>query len=162
MAREAIKQLLDEQECLYEAGARNFLLIDVPPIQRTPVGTAIISFIAPYIYRRLRFSPGLSRAVDATDIESLIYEAWNIQLQEKLEEFYAAHSDISMLLFSSWDTFTRVLDNPVPHGFSSDDVSKSGGGIWVDYLHPTSQMHDWIAGDLAGFLNGQPPHKDAA
>ena len=34
-----LDELFEEQELLYQAGARNFLFIDVPPIHRSPVGS---------------------------------------------------------------------------------------------------------------------------
>ncbi|KAF9814905.1 hypothetical protein IEO21_04849 [Rhodonia placenta] len=135
VAREAVKQLFEEQELIYEAGARNFLLVDVPPVHLSPVG----------------------RAVSA---DGLTYRAWNTQLQESVAQFSASHPEVSIFIFSSWDTFKRVLHNPISHGFSFEDVSKRDGQIWVDHLHPTSQMHDWIARDMAEFLYAQPPHKN--
>ncbi|EJF66374.1 hypothetical protein DICSQDRAFT_97426 [Dichomitus squalens LYAD-421 SS1] len=131
---ETLEELFVEQEVLYQAGARNFLFIDVPPIHRTPVGT---------------FNSGIQ-----PDFRR-IYEMWNSTLRERIVQFSAAHRDITTLLFSSWDTFTRVLDDPVAHGFGPEDVSRSGGEIWVDNLHPSTKMHDWIAHDLSRFLTSQ-------
>lgn len=34
----AIQTLIKAQEALYMGGARNFLLVDVPPMQRSPLG----------------------------------------------------------------------------------------------------------------------------
>lgn len=84
-----------------------------------------------------------------------IYEVWNSTLREHIVQFTAAHPDITVLLFSSWDTFSRVLDDPVSHGFGPEHISRSGGEIWVDNLHPSSKMHDWIAHDIAQFLKAQ-------
>jgi hypothetical protein len=65
------------------------------------------------------------------------------------------------MIFSSWDTFTRVLDDPVAHSCRKSDARKAGGAIWVDRLHPTSKMHGFIARDLAQFLNTQPAYSEA-
>ncbi|PCH37995.1 carbohydrate esterase family 16 protein [Wolfiporia cocos MD-104 SS10] len=137
--REDVKRLFTEQERLYKVGARNFLFIDVPPIHRSPIGLALQA---------------------AGQGGSFTYEVWNSQLKESIAQFSAAHSDATIFLFSSWDTFNRVLDNPVAHGFTPKDPVKKWGGIWYDHLHPTSRMHDWIAHDLADFLNAQPPHQE--
>jgi hypothetical protein len=59
------------------------------------------------------------------------------------------------MIYSSYDTFTRVLCDPISHGFIFEDVTKEGG-IWYDHLHPTSAMHDIIAKDIAQFLGDQP------
>ncbi|PIL24007.1 hypothetical protein GSI_13758 [Ganoderma sinense ZZ0214-1] len=130
----AVEELFVEQEALYQAGARNFLFIDVPPIHRSPGG---VSFS--------RLHPDFRR----------IYEVWNSTLRERIVQFTAVHPEITALLFSSWDTFSRVLDDPVSHGFGPEHVSRSRGEIWVDNLHPSSKMHDWIAHDIAQFLKAQ-------
>jgi hypothetical protein len=83
------------------------------------------------------------------------YSNWNVELKNSVQQFSQAHSDVSAMIFSSWDTFTRVLDDPTAHGFLEEDVRQEGGGIWFDRLHPTSRMHGFIARDLAKFLNDQ-------
>ena len=83
---------------------------------------------------------------------------WNTTLRERVAKFAQAHPDITTLIFSSWDTFTRVLDAPVAHGFAPEHVARSGGDIWADNLHPSTKMHDWIAHDLAKFLTAQPAY----
>lgn len=60
------------------------------------------------------------------------------------------------MVYSSYDTFIRVLDDPESHGFAPEDVGKKGGAIWHDNLHPTSAMHAIIAKDMALLLNNQP------
>ena len=87
-----------------------------------------------------------------------IYEAWNSTLRERVARFSAAHPDITTLFFSSWDTFTRVLDDPLAHGFQPEHVSRAGGEIWVDHLHPSTKMHDWIAYNLSRFLTSLPAY----
>ncbi|KAI0780920.1 hypothetical protein BD413DRAFT_15510 [Trametes elegans] len=133
----ALDELFDEQEQLYEAGARNFLFIDVPPIHRTPVGVAI-SNVDPENHRPC--------------------EMWNQCLRSRVAKFASSHPDATTLSFSSWDTFTRVLDDPVAHGFGPEQVSRAGGDIWVDNLHPSTKMHDWVAHDIAKFMNALPPY----
>jgi hypothetical protein len=120
------------QELLYEAGGRNFLFIDVPPIHR---------------------SPGVRRT--CRDMTAN-YVNWNTELRKCAAKFSVEHSDATIMVFSSWNTFTQVLDNPQAEGFSEDDVGKEGGAIWFDHLHPTSRMHDIIARDISRFLDIQP------
>lgn len=136
----SIVQLFQEQEHLYKAGARNFLFIDVPPITRTPIGQAMIRLNA--------------------EADTGVYKSWNSELRESIARFSTAHPEITTFFFSSWDTFTRVLDDPVSHGFKKDDVVKNGGNIWVDHLHPSTKMHDWIAHDLSDLLISQPPYNE--
>ncbi|KAH7909635.1 hypothetical protein BJ138DRAFT_206591 [Hygrophoropsis aurantiaca] len=132
MAEQGLEQtitlLFGYQEDLYKAGARNFLFFDIPPIYRCP------------------WFQG-SKPVK----QSLIVQ-WNEILMNKARSFANEHPDITVLVFSSWDTFTRVLDDPVTAMFDVDDPSKKGG-IWFDELHPTSKMHEIIARDLYSFLS---------
>ncbi|KAI0807391.1 SGNH hydrolase-type esterase domain-containing protein [Fomes fomentarius] len=132
-----VDELFIEQECLYHAGARNFLFVDVPPIHRTPIGVTFT-----------RHDPEFSR----------VYQHWNSNLRERITAFAHAHPDVTTLFFSSWDTFTRVLDDPIAHGFAPEHVARAGGDIWVDNLHPSTKVHDWIAHDISKFLTAQPAY----
>lgn len=85
---------------------------------------------------------------------SVSYEDWNGHLREGLGGFRRKFIDASVLLFSSWDIFTRILDSPETFGFPATDVCKAGGAIWVDQLHPTSAVHAIIAKDVMEFLDG--------
>ncbi|KAH7909634.1 hypothetical protein BJ138DRAFT_1154788, partial [Hygrophoropsis aurantiaca] len=123
-----ITQLFEYQEDLYKAGARNFLFFDIPPINRC------------------LWFPG-SKPVK----ESLITQ-WNETLINKARSFATKHPDISVLIFSSWDIFACVLDDPVAATFDIDDPSKIGG-IWYDETHPTSKMHEIVARELYSFLS---------
>jgi phospholipase/lecithinase/hemolysin len=87
---------------------------------------------------------------------------WNTELSKSAQTFSAAHRDATIMIFSSWETFNCVLDDPVSYGFPSKDVQKQGGSIWIDHLHPTSKMHDIIARDVGAFLAAQSPLSKAA
>jgi len=121
-----MKKIFELQETLYEAGARSFLFIDVPPMNRSPAVPASLT---------------LPR-----------YDKWNIALRSSAEAFSSTHPAATVLLFSSHATFTRVLDDPVRHNFSATEVRRKKGEIWMDRLHPTSKMHSFVAKDLAEFL----------
>ncbi|KIJ69721.1 carbohydrate esterase family 16 protein [Hydnomerulius pinastri MD-312] len=125
-----IADLLDAQDELYKAGARNFVFINVPPIHRCP---------------------GSRRKRDRLD-------SWNETLEQKAREWalHPSHSDAYVMIYSSWDTFTRVIDDPVSTGF--DDPQSQ---IWVDQLHPTSKMHAIISKDLTKFLGALPPYPES-
>ena len=71
--------------------------------------------------------------------------------------FEEVHPDATVFIFSSWDLFTTVLDNPVRYGFKEEDRSKNGGGIWVDRLHPTTKMHEIIAKGIVEYLKSISP-----
>ncbi|KAJ7471185.1 hypothetical protein B0H11DRAFT_2159096 [Mycena galericulata] len=123
-----LKMVLEGQETLYNDGARNFLFVNVPPIDR---------------------SPAKGRKQN--------YDNWNTELKKAAELFAADHTDATVMIYSSWDTFTALLDDPEAHGFPAQDVRKAGASVWLDHLHPTSKVHDYVARDLSAFLSAQPP-----
>ncbi|KAI0050206.1 carbohydrate esterase family 16 protein [Auriscalpium vulgare] len=124
-----IRSLLDAHEKLYTAGARNFLFLDVPPIHR---------------------SPGAPN--DGSDF-SVRFRLWNAELRAALTSFAAAHSDATVILFSAWELFNRVLDAPGSHGFTAGDLTVKGGRFWFDHIHPTSKFHDILAREVSSLLS---------
>jgi len=131
----ALDRLFQFQQDLYEVGARNFLFINVPPINK---------------------SPAVLRNRDAGD--GTPFTTWNHLLRENIQQFASSHPGVTTLLFSAWSLFTRVLQDPLQYGFDESDPRKAGGGIWMDPLHPTSRMHSIIAHDLANFLGSHPAY----
>ncbi|KIL69811.1 carbohydrate esterase family 16 protein [Amanita muscaria Koide BX008] len=124
----AMDKLLKLHEELYEAGARNFMFVDVPPINRSPAYPVAFSDTDRYI-------------------------KWNLSLKETIKTFGSGHDDVTILLYSSFALFTTLLDNPDGYGFPPSDVRKGGGSIWFDHLHPTSRVHKFLSQDIGEFLS---------
>jgi len=128
-----LKTLFEFQTHLHEVGARNFLFIDCPPIDRSPALTR---------FTRKGNGSSTSRYAD-----------WNAALRSLIISFASEYPESTTLIYSAHATFTRVLDDPVGHGFHEANAAREAGkGIWMDHLHPTSKMHDFVAKDLAAFL----------
>ncbi|KAF8163361.1 hypothetical protein B0H34DRAFT_795080 [Crassisporium funariophilum] len=148
-----IDKLFSLQEQLYDTGARNFLFIDVPPIHRSPAGKHQFSFIFAL------FDLFLPVPVNRQDMALETFKAWNAALRLATEKFCSAHTDITALLFSSYEAFERLLDHPEQFGCKTEDVHRRAGTVWMDHIHPTSQVHDHIASSVASFLVGVPPNE---
>lgn len=58
----------------------------------------------------------------------------------------------SVLFFSSHECLSTILDDPAAYALSKADINKMDGSIWVDYVHPSSRVHDLLARDLSRFL----------
>ncbi|KAJ7148724.1 hypothetical protein C8R43DRAFT_1088345 [Mycena crocata] len=122
-----LEKLFEHQETVYNTGARNFLFVNVPPIDRAPAKGKRLSYIN-----------------------------WNTELKKAAALFATTHPEATVMIYSSWDTFNVLLDDPEAHGFQVQDVRKAGASIWVDHLHPTSKVHDFVARDMSAFLCAQP------
>jgi hypothetical protein len=128
------------QADLYKASARNFLLY---------IGLLPVSCCR----ERVFISSVQREADDGTPYTTCQNEILLI----KVKEFAASYPETTDHIFSAWDTFTRVLDQPRLYGFTDEDVGKAGGGIWSDHLHPTAKMHDIrLASDISAFLYRVP------
>ncbi|KAK2466860.1 hypothetical protein APHAL10511_001118 [Amanita phalloides] len=127
---QSMKDLLVLHGELYEAGARNFLFVDVPPMDRSP-----------------------ALPLDYFSKRENCYDMWNAALRKAVETFASSHEDVTVLLYSSHATFTKILDNPEEYGFNAGDVRRREGSVWADHLHPTSKVHRIVAQDVAGFLS---------
>lgn len=81
-----------------------------------------------------------------------IYTTWNETLSSFVDAFESAHPSATCFVYSSYDLFTRILDKPGKYGFREGDEGTAGGSIWADHLHPTSKLHEILAGELEVFL----------
>ncbi|KAE9989903.1 Dolichyl-diphosphooligosaccharide--protein glycosyltransferase subunit [Venturia inaequalis] len=79
-------------EEVYETGARNFIFLGVPPIQRTPRN---------------------SGNKEAAELEDKAVKAWNSDLIKMSDSLRARHPDITSLIFQTMDIWNRVLDDPL-------------------------------------------------
>ncbi|KAL1685207.1 hypothetical protein GGG16DRAFT_129548 [Schizophyllum commune] len=127
---EAFQRLFAAQDDLYQVGARNFVFIDVPHINRSPA--------VPISHKD----------------KSERYDDYNGMLIAHARQFATAHPDATVLLFSSARTLDRILDDPDIFDLPPGDVREPFSSIWTDQLHPTSAVHDVFAMDIAEFLKG--------
>ncbi|KZV76033.1 carbohydrate esterase family 16 protein [Peniophora sp. CONT] len=122
-----VETLLDGAHSLYtKAGARNFVFLDVAPMDRTPIAIATASE---------------KRMIERTT-------AWNDALENRVQELATETPRASVFLFSANAVLSAVLDDPEEYDFTSDDVEMEGGAIWEDELHPTSEVHSILADRL--------------
>lgn len=71
-----------------------------------------------------------------------------------------SHPDVSAFVFSSWQTFSCILDDPDIYGFLPSSARQYGGDVWYDHLHPTSAVHKIICDDFYQFVSSIPPHEE--
>ncbi|TDL15150.1 hypothetical protein BD410DRAFT_778335 [Rickenella mellea] len=132
---ETVMRLMASQARLYEIGARNFLIIDAPPMHRLEISP---------------FGPDLAPTLASS------FHTWNTHLHASLHKFSSTHPSATTLLFSSWAFWNSVYDNPETFGFTPADVQERGGKVWLSNLLITSRMHAVFAEEMVGFLNNVP------
>ncbi|KAK7472013.1 hypothetical protein VKT23_000120 [Stygiomarasmius scandens] len=128
--------LLNAEFALYDVGARNFLFINVPPTDRSPLMTA-----------------GNSASSLAT-LKSII-DGFNSRLETKAEQFESNNTGVQTFLWDSNAAFGEILDNPTAFGFRDATTYGSGDGIfWGNNYHPSSAAHKFFGQDVADALEG--------
>ncbi|KAH7099776.1 hypothetical protein BKA62DRAFT_803101 [Auriculariales sp. MPI-PUGE-AT-0066] len=145
-AEETVGQLMQTQETLYEAGLRNFLFVNVPPLEKYPrelYSRCRVTLSFRYLALKGRGGRGIDGHV----------RNWNTALALGALDFKKQHPDSTVIVYSSHDTFTRILDNPTAYGFDVQDPRKRVGGILVDGLHPTTAVHKIIAEEIHKLVN---------
>lgn len=138
---------------LRECGARHFLLLNVPPISRTPhflwdepdqaesLRKAVVEF-----NRQLNVKV-LEWRITHFDVCSLFF----FRLKSTLLSSWYLTVQSTMVLYDAWLFMTKILDNAREYGFE-DNVCTGEGCIWWNEFHPTSAFHELLAADLARFL----------
>ncbi|QDS68385.1 hypothetical protein FKW77_010752 [Venturia effusa] len=81
-------------EEVYGTGARNFLFMGVPPMQRAPLSAA---------------------NKQGVEIEAKAVLDWNARLVKMSDALRAKHPDMTSLIFQTADAFNRVLDDPTSY-----------------------------------------------
>ena len=148
--------LIDE---LYQAGARNFLFLNVPPVDKAPRTTAY---------------GAAAEALEASAIAD-----FNTRVAS-LASNVSSYANSSVFLFDTNALFSQVLENPNAYqptsiyknttdycpayqdGTPEEDTFDPSCGIpvnqyfWLNTLHPTYPIHDVLASQLALMLEGSP------
>jgi phospholipase/lecithinase/hemolysin len=88
--------LVDE---LYYAGARNFLFVNVPPVDRAPLNT-------------------VNSAEDQAAVKADIL-AWNTLLAAMVQDLKKTYPDVNVFTVDANLLFTQVLDNPASNPLSA-------------------------------------------
>lgn len=135
---------------LYHSGARNFLFLNVPPVDRSPLIVAA----------------GLADAA----LEKAAIATWNARLASLAHNLTRTYHDTTTFLFDTHAAFTTVLDYPCSFpqtcayknttdycvayengtpSWYTDDAAECGISVdeyfWLNTLHPTFRMHNVTA-----------------
>ncbi|KAK6504516.1 hypothetical protein TWF506_002710 [Arthrobotrys conoides] len=113
---------MNHTNTLYSYGARKFMFINAPPVDRLPA-----------VYGNAAIKTNVAR--------------WNSRLLAFAADFKNTHPGSSYVVYDTWTDYNKVLDNPTAYGLKSD-VQGSGTDqtyFWRDAYHPNVKMHDVMA-----------------
>ncbi|KAI0514959.1 hypothetical protein F5B22DRAFT_609171 [Xylaria bambusicola] len=153
---DVISDLIDQ---IYEAGGRNYVLINVPPLDRTPL-----------IVPQGDWAVSTSQA----DVAS-----WN-QLVLDFADTLKSKGDTNVWVYDSNKSFGEAMDDPLSYaetsglknttdycvayqnGTPAQDTLDDSCGVpvneyfWLNNLHPTSAIHEVVAKGVADLLTAGP------
>ncbi|KIM33106.1 carbohydrate esterase family 16 protein [Serendipita vermifera MAFF 305830] len=120
-------------QSIYNVGARDFLFLTIPPVERTP-------FM-------------LTTPVANRTLEHEVIADYNQQLLRKVSSFAASHRDVTVKVYDTRPIFNAVLDHPSNYGIV-DAVSYGNGSdvAWCNEYHPSSAFHFQIAKEVAKLI----------
>ncbi|OSC98462.1 carbohydrate esterase family 16 protein [Trametes coccinea BRFM310] len=118
---------------LFNVGARNFLFINVPPTDRSPLM--------------------IGQGATAQALLKQTIAGYNSKLAARAASFQAANPGVQTWVWDSNAAFTTVLDDPTAYGFVDATSYGNPGDFWGNNLHPSSAAHDIWARGVAAVLN---------
>ncbi|KAH9930923.1 uncharacterized protein B0H18DRAFT_991881 [Fomitopsis serialis] len=128
-----VAMLMDHVKYMYAENARNFLILDVPAVNRSPVSKLLADY--------------------ANQLDGYISE-WNELLHDSAREFTEteSYSDASLFLFSSHKMLSDLLDDAEEFGFIEGEEAKPDGKIWIrcaDGVAFSKTVHRLLAEKMA-------------
>ncbi|KAI1073384.1 carbohydrate esterase family 16 protein [Whalleya microplaca] len=150
--------LVDE---LYLSGARNFVFINVPPVDRSPLT--------------------VGQGQSSVEGEKVAIASWNQRTEDMATALKLNHTDeVNVWVYDSNKSFGEVIDDPgsyeqtsglknttayceaYQNGTPEDDTLTQSCGVavneyfWLNNLHPTYPIHDVVAQQVGDALVAGP------
>ncbi|KAG8965732.1 hypothetical protein FRC05_003049 [Tulasnella sp. 425] len=120
---------------VYDAGGRNFLFINVPPIDRSPLM--------------------LGQGSTSTALEKSVIDTYNSKLAAKVSAFQSAHSGTTTWLYNSNAKVTQILNSPTSYGFQDATTYGATSNLaWCNNYHVSPGVHHYLALDIKSLLTG--------
>ncbi|TVY59187.1 Acetylesterase, partial [Lachnellula suecica] len=139
-------------ETVYEAGYRNFLFMNLPPLERTPAN----------------IKPGAVPLPNSTMVST-----YNALLSTAAQNFSSTHLNTNAMVFDTHTFLSGILDDPSEYGiqnttgfcarYDAPDIATNyeaygclriGEYFWYNSGHITYRVHELLAGAVGRFLEG--------
>lgn len=143
-------------DTVYQFGARNFLFLNVPPVDRSPLTAA--------------------QGAAAQALEDTAINTWNANVSALASNLSSTYSDATVFVFDTHQLFEAVLDDPAAYPQTAAYVNvtdycpwyengtaswytedaRCGASVdeyfWLNSLHPTFRVHNATAAEIVGML----------
>ncbi|KAL8389049.1 hypothetical protein RB595_008829 [Gaeumannomyces hyphopodioides] len=132
-----VGRYFDQLQLLYDAGVRNFVLLGVPPTQKTPAM--------------------LANGAESNALLEKAIGLYNDHIASSLVSFKAKNAGVTSWVVDTIAPFNEAINNPTAYGardatcFSEDGLSC----LWFNNYHPGVQIHRLVAQAVAKVV-GEP------
>ncbi|PVH92057.1 carbohydrate esterase family 16 protein [Periconia macrospinosa] len=144
-------------EQIYATGGRNFLFLNVPPVNLAPLT--------------------LENGEYAVEHEGIAIQVWNEKVRNLTAAFGAKHADAKLFVHDTWRVYRDVIEDPgkyeqtkgirnvtgyckayengTPTWYTKDPSCAYAVNeyLWLNNLHPTFPIHNATAASIAKFLS---------
>ncbi|CAI4213431.1 unnamed protein product [Parascedosporium putredinis] len=146
---------------LYAAGGRNFVFINVPPVQRSPLilgqGEEAIALEEGALAKFNALVDGLAK-----DLKTAHKNDANVWVYDSYKSFGDVLDDVAAYPqtagYKDTTTFCEAYQNGTPEWDTLDEscTYPVDQYFWLNSLHPTYPIHDVVAEGVAELLSGPP------
>ncbi|TEY68313.1 hypothetical protein BOTCAL_0120g00100 [Botryotinia calthae] len=122
---------------VYDAGGRNFLFLNCPPIDKSPMM--------------------LAYGDSVTSSEASVISAYNTELSARVSAFKTANSGITTYVFDTQVPFNTALNAPATYGATNATCFDADGMtcLWWNNFHPGQAIQKLVAEGVAGQVSGE-------
>lgn len=127
-------QYFAQVQKLYSSGARNFLFLTVPPIQKTPLVLA---------------ESNATQVKEAAGVED-----YNKLLLSGVEAFKGKNEGVTTWVFDTAGPFNTAVGSPKTYGAKDATCYNSDGTscLWFNNYHPGQAIHKLVAAGVAALV----------
>ncbi|TGO28092.1 hypothetical protein BPAE_0032g00350 [Botrytis paeoniae] len=121
---------------VYDAGGRNFLFLNCPPVDKSPMM--------------------LAYGDSVTTSEATVISAYNTELSARVSAFETANSGTTTYVFDTQVPFNTALSAPATYGATNATCFDADGTtcLWWNNLHPGQAIQKLVAEGVAEQLSG--------
>lgn len=134
-------------EVLAKAGARQFLVPNLPSLTHAPRGGELVQSIANHLLNYLPKSFEVALKALVNRLLYVVIDLYNVKLKQMVSRFEIA-KNVKVYHLDTFDLFNKMFKNLENFGF------KEKSELFYDALHPSAKVHAVIADAAYGVLGG--------